>query len=144
MAFLPCSLSSRSIARAVYFLPSAQSVPTVSSLLPGRFLPFPTGMFFGGTRTSISETPYFSAALASSSMSFSLVWTPATMSKPKDIASIKISFQAFGIAPPITAVPISRLLAPALAADSRLCSGSPRSTVPPSSRVCPMQLSGRQ
>jgi hypothetical protein len=47
-------LNARASARAVYFLPSAQSVPTVSSRLPERFSPVAIGIPGGGVRTSMS------------------------------------------------------------------------------------------
>ena len=43
----PRDCSARAIASAVYFLPSAQSVPTVSSRFPLRFSPVPIGIFVG-------------------------------------------------------------------------------------------------
>ena len=55
-----------SSASAVYFLPSAQSVPTVSRRLPLRLRPVATGMFGGGWRTSMSRRPSRSAAALSS------------------------------------------------------------------------------
>ncbi len=44
-------------ASAVYFLPSAQSVPTVSKRFPVRLRPLATGNPGGGWRTSISRRP---------------------------------------------------------------------------------------
>ena len=53
--FIPALRMDLSNARAVYFLPTAQSVPTVKRRLPKRFIPVPTGRFFGGTRMSINR-----------------------------------------------------------------------------------------
>ena len=44
----PRAANARAIASAVYFLPSAQSVPTVSRRLPLRLRPVPMGIFGGG------------------------------------------------------------------------------------------------
>ena len=52
----------RQCAARVYFLPSAQSVPTVSRRLPDRLRPVAIGMLRGGVRTSISLRPRRSAA----------------------------------------------------------------------------------
>ena len=45
---VPRSANARAIDSAVYFLPSAQSVPTVSSRFPLRFSPVAIGIFSGG------------------------------------------------------------------------------------------------
>ena len=54
-ASMPRIFIARAIVSAVYFFPSAQSVPTVSNRLPVRLRPLAIGMLLGGVLTSISR-----------------------------------------------------------------------------------------
>ena len=143
-ALRPRSVISFAMASAVYFLPTAHSVPTVSSLLPPRLIPLPTGRLAGGLRTSISETPALSAASASPGTSCSDECVPATISRPASTASKRLLVHSGGIIPPNPATPQTKDFAPAAAASAGVISGKSRSTPHPGKRSWPTQRSRRQ
>src|ERR1041384_943143 len=78
VAFAPRRCSSRVIASAEYFLPTAQSVPTVKTRMPVRLRPLPMGRFGGGTRTSTRVAPPAAAASARPGTDPNLWCIPAT------------------------------------------------------------------
>ncbi len=125
----PRALKARAIASAVYFLPSAQSVPTVSRRLPLRLEPVPQGMFGGGTRTSISRRPQRAAAAASAGTEPSFTCRPLTMSSPASSASTSSGTQVGPITPPVLAMPITRPRAPRTRASFGVMRGRPVVTV---------------
>ena len=81
VALRPRARSSRSSASAVYFLPTAQSVPTVSRRRPARFAPVATRMSLGGTRMSTkSSAEFVGKRAASPGAALNLGCMPLTMS----------------------------------------------------------------
>ena len=129
-------------ASAVYFFPTAQSVPTIRTRFPVRFMALPMGSCAGGTRTLTSCAPVCCAALARPGISSSRKCKPLTISSPRFAASIMVSVQRWSTLPPTGATPISRLLTPAFAACSRVISGTPKSSVLPAKRNWPATRSG--
>ena len=82
------------MASAVYFLPRAQSVPTVRSRRPERFKPDAIGMPAGGVRTSISRRLYLSAADCKPGRLDNRTCMPDTRSSPASSASSSAPNQA--------------------------------------------------
>ena len=144
VAYMPSSRIARCSASAVYFLPTAQSVPTINSRLPLRFLPLAAGMPAGGRRMSISRRPVRAAAAASSGTAANGMCMPLTMSNPASSASTSVAVHCGCRAPPTGATPMIRLRAPAAAASAGVISGSPRSATQPGKRNCARQCSRRQ
>ena len=104
------------MARAVYFLPRAQSVPTVRSRRPERFKPDAIGIPAGGVRTSNSRRLYLSAADCKPGRLDSRMCMPDTRSSPASRASRSAPYQLGGMWPPALATPITMLRAPRAAA----------------------------
>ena len=131
-------------ARAVYFFPTQQSVPTVSKRLPVRRWPLARGIFSGATRTSISCCRAARAARDSAGSPSKFWCNPLTILSPLASASTNGEIQDGASAPPKGATPIKTLFAPAATAAAGVISGSPRSTVQPGRRHCPTHRSGCQ
>src|SRR5437868_4125180 len=141
---IPRARKARVNARAVYFFPMAQSVPTVSNLLPLRLRPFAIGMFCGGRRTSMSLRPLCAAAASSGAMSASLVCMPLMMSSPASSALSNAGIQASAINPPSFATPITKARAPFAVASTGVRNGRPVVTVVPAQAYSPTQRSRAQ
>ena len=143
VAAWPAASNARVSASAVYFLPSAQSVPTVSSRLPLRRTPVPTGKRSSLCRTSCSVRPQRAAVSRIASTEPSRVCMPLTMSSPASIASQIGAIHCGEILPPTGAMPISNERAPCATASAGVRRGKPMSTVPPGRLHCATQASGR-
>ena len=142
--FMPFSRMDLSSAKAVYILPTEQSVPTARQRLPVRFTPFAIGYFTEGIRTSCNVRPKVLATATRSSSSRKRLCRPEAMSKPSSSASISTLFHAGLITPPRFATPMTKVLAPAAFAALRSISGSFMSALQPSIRNWPRAYSGRQ
>jgi hypothetical protein len=140
----PRARSARVNASAVYFLPNAQSVPTVSKRRPERRAPLATGIFAGGVRMSISRRPNLAAVSRNGSTCASLTCIPDTRSSPASSAPTRAGTQAPGIRPPGAATPITSELAPRLCAWRALIGGSPVLTVAAGKASSPTQRSPAQ
>ena len=127
-AFMPRAFMHWVIDSAEYFLPIAQSVPTVSKRLPGRFSPVPIGRLSAGARTLTRRAPDDSAVATSSGNSSSRQCRPLTTSMPALAASPNTWIQRWLICPPAGATPMTILFTPCAFASSIDKSGTPKST----------------
>ena len=141
VASIPRSRIAAAKASAVYFLPKAQSVPTVSNLFPPRLTPRAIGISAGGTRTSINFAPDRCARSRTAGISPKRSCIPEATSSPRDSASSITLIIAVGIRPPTTAMPRTNVFAPCFSASSTLHSGTPRSTASSVRRSWPRQFS---
>src|SRR5262245_42264612 len=140
----PRRVNSRARTKAVYFLPSAQSVPTVSRRCPLRLRPDAIGIPAGGRRTSMRRRPRRRAAASSSRLSERRACMPLTMSSPASSASINAgSHSAFNV-PPRLATPITSERAPHERASAGLSLGRPAVTVACDSAYSPTHFSRAQ
>ena len=141
---MPRARISASTARAVYILPTEQSVPTASIRLPLRGTPFAIGYSSGGTRTSTRRRPCALATATKSGSSRKRLCRPEAISNPASSAARRTSFHAAEITPPRFATPITSVLAPAALACSSVMSAKPKSALQPAIRNCATAFSGRQ
>ena len=132
------------MASAAYFLPTAQSVPTVSSRLPRRLRPVPVRRSLGARRTSTSRLPERAAASATAGRLPSGVCMPLATSKPSSSACASVACQVSGSRPPGLTAPTTSVRAPRLPASGTDSSDTPRSAPQPRSRHWPTTRSGRQ
>ena len=130
VAAMPRALSARVSASAVYFLPSAQSVPTVSTRLPVRCLPVATGNVPPTWRTSTRRRPARSAARTRRGKLVRRVCMPLTTSRPASSAASRSSSQCSGRLPPVGATPTTSDPAPLAAASRGVRRGRSSVTLP--------------
>ncbi len=140
----PRAARPRPSASAVYFLPSAQSVPTVRMRRPARGLPLAMGISAGGVRTSIRRRPWRTAASFSTANWSRRTCMPETMSRPAASASASAGTQLAGMLPPGAATPMTMAVAPFAAACLAVSAGRPVVTVAPGRRSSPTQRSPAQ
>src|SRR5688572_30788155 len=140
----PRRRNSRASISAVYFLPSAQSVPTVSRRLPVRLRPDAIGMPAGGRRTSMSRRPKRRAAASSSRLSDRRACIPLTISRPVSSASISAGIHSAFSVPPRLATPMTSDCAPRAYASAGFKLGRPVVTVAPGNAYSPTHFSGAQ
>ena len=142
-ASTPRLRNSFSIASAVYFLPTAQSVPTVRSRRPLRFLPVPGMNDCAGWRTSMRWRPLRFAAAAICGTPSSGSCSPEATSSPASSAETMVEIQDGAMKPPSLAMPMTSVRMPRALASAGVRSGRPRSTSQPGRRNWPAQSSGR-
>jgi len=115
----------------VYFLPWAQSVPTVSTRLPLRLRPVAAPNFKSLCRTSTSRTLRRAALCTRSGNDVSRVCRPLTTSSPASAAALSSATQWGGSAPPVGAIPTTMEPAPRAAAACGETRGRPKVTAQP-------------
>ena len=140
----PRARISFSIAKAVYFLPTEQSVPTVRRRRPGRLVPLPVAKRSWVKRTSCSLRPCAFAAAATSGIEARRTCRPVATSMPASSAATIEAIQWSGSTPPALATPTIMVLTPAAAASAMLMSGRLASAAQPGRRSWPRHHSGRQ
>ena len=127
----PRRRASRSSSRQTVILPSAQSVPTVATVVAStvRLAPLGTSSPAGGRRRSRSSAPVRTAASANSVSSEMKSWSPLSTSSPRSIACRIVARHDAGSLPPAGAMPISSVSgSPAIASSSEATTGTSRSS----------------